>query len=91
MRHGAVKWVCVLLILLLLFQVDEKDRRIETSQRNVKILERKLKNFERLRELHSEVNVEKWEDFCRLADDMKNVSKALANATVGETSERSSL
>ena len=58
--------------------MEEKDKEVEGIRGHVNSLETRLKDLEHLKDLESSVHSQKWEEFSRLADSMKNLSRTMA-------------
>ncbi|ELU18498.1 hypothetical protein CAPTEDRAFT_188336 [Capitella teleta] len=65
-------------------QVDEKDKEIMTLRAHIHSLESRLHDLEHLKDLETTVNSQKWEEFSRLAESMKTLSRSMAHSTSGE-------
>ena len=61
-----------------LLQVNEKQTAMVALQERVHSLESKLKNLEHLQELQSSIHSQKWDEFSRLAESMKTLSRSMA-------------
>ena len=65
-------------------QVDEKEKEILTLRAHVHSLESRLQDLEHLKLLQSTVNSQKWEEFSRLAESMKTLSRSMARSSTSE-------
>ena len=59
--------------------MEEKEKEILGLRTHIHSLETRLKDLEHLKDLESSVHSQKWEEFSRLADSMKNLSRTMAN------------
>ena len=76
--------------MLFLFQLEKVEKKVYMLEIEKNNMQTQLKELERLKELESTLNTEKWAEFSRLAESMKNLSSTIASSKSPLLSTRTS-
>lgn len=65
--------------------MEQKDQEIVLLRSQVLTMESKLKDLEHLNSLESTVQSQKWEEFEKLAENMRTLSHSMAHSSVSKS------